>query len=270
MAEEVPIHNLNYQKAILILSYVIININILSIFISLIVIKCKTKNIKKLRSKLFGLIIIDSIIVLLSTNLMSFLPSLINELFSICFNLIEFYLLLSFIYQIINNTEISKLAKKVKLVNPIYFINIYLILVFPYHKYIDSKIISIFQHQASLICLILLYRYLRNIFKKTASHLLSIDFRTKTIYIYLNRLNLYCLIFIFCYNSTRFLSILMFNDNDNDNPYAVYFGIALTTFKIGTKFFVIIIFNVIIYSLNKTNFKNYIIDENMEIIETKV
>ena len=265
MSEEVSILDNNFNKAILILSYAVIEINICSIFISLIAIKCRSKNIKKLRNKFFGLIIVDSIIVLLSTNILSFFHSLIIELFSICFSLIEFYLLLSFIYQIINNTEISKLAKKVKLINPIYLIITYFIVNLPYHKYLDSKIISIFQNLVTLICLILFFRYLRNIFKTTSSNLLSIDFRTKKVYIYLNNLNLICLIFIVCYISTKFLSILMIN-----NTYEVYCGIALTIFKVGTKYFALIILNVIIYSLNKTNFKNYIVDENMEIIQTKI
>lgn len=56
MSEEVSILDNNFKKAILILSYAVIEINICSIFISLIAIKCRSKNIKKLRNKFFGLI----------------------------------------------------------------------------------------------------------------------------------------------------------------------------------------------------------------------
>ncbi len=64
MGEEGSILENNFQRATLILSFAIIIINISSIFIPLIVIKCKAKKIKKLRNKLFELIIIDTIIVL--------------------------------------------------------------------------------------------------------------------------------------------------------------------------------------------------------------
>ena len=127
MDEETEI---NIKKANVILAYIFIEINIIIIFITVFMFKSTNKNLRKLKYIFFALIILDSLSFVLYENIVFFLNPFIIDIIFTCLNSIEFYIFISFYYQIFKTTTISKLAKKVDLINPIQLSIFFFLLVF--------------------------------------------------------------------------------------------------------------------------------------------
>ena len=148
MYDDNEIKNQYYKKVRLNLCYIINEINFFIIFLSIIIIKSKTRNIKILKVKLSILITIETISVFFYTCFahIKYIMNLpITELFFKSLATIEFYLYISFIYQIINNTKISNKPKKVKLINSFHLSVLFLVITLSYNKYlqINQKIINL-------------------------------------------------------------------------------------------------------------------------------
>ena len=256
MNEELDNPSININILDLILGYMNILFNICIIIILFAKIKNRENNIKILKQKLFFLIIFDTISDLVYNNKIFFLNSLASDIIFGCLSLIVFYLFISFIYAIFNCTEIYVLAKKPKMMNPIYLAISLLLLNFPLYKYTKNIVSNILSLFLVLCCFLILYFYFRKITKNISNHLLAGDFQSKKAYSYLNMINIYCVFILFCYTLTKGFYIFL-------NPENIKFvEIALSVFNYGIKYYVISLSTLIIYTFNKKAYKRF----NEEII----
>jgi hypothetical protein len=241
------------DKANMILSYIFSLFNFFIIIISHYILKAKSNNLKLLKIKLFALIIIDSISSLMYINYRFYFDLFFYELFFSILTSIEFYLFISFIYQIFNTTEISQNSKSLKLINPIQLCVLFLLQIFSYYKftYLYSLFLIILQRIIIFICIALLYRHLRNAITTISIRLLSKDLQNKKIYYYLKIINLVGLIFMLCNNTVQAFLFMVKN-----NSSQMYIKIALNSINYGIKYFIFILFEVIIYTLSNSYYKN--------------
>ena len=240
----------------LVLGYMIILFNICIIIILFAKIKDRENNIKLLKQKLFFLIIFDTISDLLYNNKIFLLNSITSDIIFGCLSLIEFYLFISFIYEIYNSTEIYVLAKKPKMMNPVYLAISLVLLNFPLYKYTNNIILNILSLFLILCCFLILYLYFNKTSKSISKHLVAGDFQSKKAYSYLNMINIYCVFISICYTLTKGFFIFL-------NPeYVKFVEIALSVFNYGIKYYVFSISTLIIYTFNKKSFKRF----NEEII----
>jgi hypothetical protein len=262
MDEETEI---NIKKANVILAYIFIEINIIIIFITVFMFKSTNKNLRKLKYIFFALIILDSLSFVLYENIVFFLNPFIIDIIFTCLNSIEFYIFISFYYQIFKTTTISKLAKKVDLINPIQLSIFFFFVSFPYHKYshIFPKIINIVEYIFILCCSTLLYRYFSNTTRTIKNNLLPRDITSAKIFYFLQVLNSICLLLIVCYNVTKFIRILI------PETFKIYIEIVLNTINFGLKYYIFLLFIAIIYLLNK-NKTGFNADETDRIIFSQV
>ena len=238
----------NYEKAIMILSYIFSIFNLFIIIFSLFILSTNIKNIRFLKLKLFGLIFIDSISLLLYA-IFKDEESLFLELLFSALNSIEFFFFISFLYQIFNNTEISK---GVELINPFQIFFLFILIIFSYYKFslLYREIVNCIQYILILSCLIFLYKYFKNTLTIISSHLKSNDIRNRKIYYYLQILNNISLILLFCYNIIKMIIIFIHNQY-----IKVFLEVGLNAINQGLKYFIFILFEIIIYTLHNKNYK---------------
>jgi len=252
----------NFEKANLILSYIFSIFNLLIVIFSLFLLTSKKKNIRILKYKLFGLIFIDSISLIIY-QIFKNEDSLYFELLFSGLNSIEFYFFISFLYQIFNNTEISKLAKKVELINPFQIYILFLLIIFSYYKFsfLYRELVNCIQYFIIIGCLIFFYKYLKYIIITISSHLISNDLPNKKIYYYLRILNNIGLFLLLCYNIIKLISVFIHNQF-----LKIILDIGLNTINQGLKYFIFLLFGIIIYTLNHKVYKiNF--DETVGIIQ---
>ena len=259
--------NINFKKAKKILGYIFLFFNIIIIFISSFLLQSKTKSKKMLKLKLFIFIILDSISVFLFDKYGHIINPIVSDILIACLSSIEFYIFLSFIYQIYNNTEISVLAKKIVLIDPLHLSFLFLFVIFSYHKYSQLfKIINTIENIIILCCIILLYRYLRNITKTIRNNLLPRDIESAYVFYSLRMLNSICFLLMVCYYGLKLIIIY------SPERFQLYINIALEIIKFGLKYSIFVIFGIIIYLFNKNlniNIKNNN-EENDKIIFAQV
>ena len=253
------------EKANMILSYIFSLLNIIILIISFYILRTKTKNLIFLKYKLFALIIIDSISSLLYINYRQNLNLFFSEiLFSILMS-VEFYLFLSFIYQIFNSTEMSQNSKGIGLINSLQLCLLFLLQIFSYHKfsYLYSQILNIIQRIINFVCLILFYRYLKNAITTINVRLMSKDLQNRKVYYYLKISNVIGLIFFLCNTIIQLIYFSIKNES-----YQMYVTVIFNSINYGFKYFIFILFEVIIYTLGKDYFKNNT-DEQVNIFQNK-
>ena len=261
-------NNIEIKKANIILGYISLEINIIIILVSLYLFNLKQKFIKKLLFKFFTLIILDSISFIIyeniSKNFKYIILQIIGDLLFSCFSTIEFYLFLSFIYQIYNHTKISILSKKITIIAPLQLSFIFLFVTFSYHNYSKFyKIINFLENVIILCCITLLYRYLKNITKTIKNNLLPRDLLSATIFYFLRILNYIGFFSTVCYYVLKLINIY------TPNTYKTFMSVALNTINFGYKYIIFFIFAVIIYYYNK-NINVYKPEETDKIIYTQV
>ena len=251
----------NYEKANMILSYIFTVFNLFIIIMSLFI-STNTKNIRFLKLKLFGLIFIDSISLILYTIFKNE-ESLSYELLFSALNSIKFYFFISFLYQIFNNTKISKTAKELQLINPFQIFILFILIIFSYSKFslLYPEIINCIQYIIILSCLIFFYKYFKNKIKIISSKIKINDIRNIKIYYYLKILNNISLILLFCYNIIKMIIIFIHNQY-----LKVFLEVGLNTINQGLKYFMFFLFMFII---NILNHKIYIgnLDETIRIYQ---
>ena len=249
----------NYEKANMILSYIFTVFNLFIIIMSLFI-STNTKNIRFLKLKLFGLIFIDSISLILYTIFKNE-ESLSYELLFSALNSIKFYFFISFLYQIFNNTKISKTAKELQLINPFQIFILFILIIFSYSKFsfLYPEIVNCIQYIIILSCLIFFYKYFKNTIKIISSNIKVNDIRNIQIYYYLKILNNISLILLFCYNIIKMIIIFIPNQY-----FKVFLEVGLNTINQGLKYFMFFLFTFIIYTLNHKNYKEYL-DETIRI-----
>lgn len=254
----------NFESASLILAFIFAIFNLFIIIISLFKLSSKNKNLKMLKYRLFSLIIMDSITSLIYSNYRYKFDLFSSELFFSVLSSIEFYLFISFIYQIFNSTDISQNAKSIELVSPIHFCTIFLLIFFSYHKfsYLYAKLLNIVEYIIIFACLALLYRYFKDTIASIIVHLVTKDVQTRKVYYYLNIANTIGLSFLMFIYIIKLILIFI------DESYHIYFDVALISINYGLKYFVFILFEVIIYTLSKNYYKNNT-DEIVGIFQKK-
>ena len=248
-------NDINMKRAKIILSYFYFIFNIIIIFLCLYLVQSKNEFMKILKYKLFTLIILDSISFSLFENFTKNLISIFNEkvidIIFVCLSSIEFYIFLSFIYQIYDNAKISKLAKKKILINPVYLSFLFIFVIFSFHKYTKIyKTLNSIENIIILCCITLLYRYLRNITKTIKNNLLPRDIKSAYIFYSLRMLISICFLLMVCYYALKLIIIL------TPQIYKIYVNIALYTVNFVFKFYIFVFFAVIIYQFNKNYFIN--------------
>lgn len=252
----------NFEVVNIILACIFSLLNIFITLFSIFILKSNKKIIRGLKFKLLGLIFIDSINIIIYaffTNEKSFL----YELFFSALSSFEFYFFISFLYKIFLNTKMSILAKEVGLLNPLQIYFLFILVIFPYNKFnfMYSKLFNCIQYTIIIIFLITLYKYFQKTIIIISSHLISKDSANVIIYSYLNKLNKLCLILILCYNIIKIISIFIYVEY-----YEIFFQIGLNTINQGLKYYIFLLFDVIIFTLsNKVNIINS--DEKVEIVK---
>ena len=241
----------SFDKANIILSYIFSIFNLFIIIFSLFIISSKTKNIRFLKLKLFGIIFIDSISLILYT-IINNEETFIHELLFSALYSIEFYFCISFLYQIFNNTEMSRLSKGVELISPFQIFIFFILIIFSYYKFsfLYREIVKCIQYIIILSSLLLLYKYFNNTINIISSHLRSNDFKSRKIYYYLKILNNISIILLFCYNVVKMVIIFIHNQY-----YKIFLEVGLNTINQGLKYFIFILFEVIIYTMNTKRYK---------------
>ena len=236
----------SFEKANIIISYIFSFFNICFIIISSYILKSIKKGPKLLKYKLLSLLITETISLILYANLKyNYDTFLIDFLFSL-FTTTEFYLLLSFFYQIVNTTEISKSSKSVHLVNPFLLTFIFFLIIFPYYRIFTlySKTFKFLQYIVLLRSLLFLYRYFNNTIQLIIKYLVSKDIESKKVFYYLKYTNMIILGFLVVYYLIKIIAIYITHE-----IYILYIELILNTInKINKN-----------NSLNKFIFFNYII-----------
>ena len=248
-----------FEKAEILLSLIFSICNILIIIASLFLLNSKNENNNKLKYKLFILIITDLISLIFYTYFYNDSNLFLREIFFSACTSIEFYFFLSFIYQIFFNTTVSKSPKEVELIKLNHLCFVFPFLIFSYYKFTSlySQIINILQSIITVISLILLCNYIKKAIEIMTGNLISKDTKNHKIYNYLNILDTICLIVLSCYNLTNFIYISIENE-----LYQLYLEIILNAINHSLKYFIYILFAIIIFTLNK----NYYRSNNDEIV----
>lgn len=242
-----------FTKTNLVLSLIFSSFNIIIIIILCFLLYSKNNNLKLLKYKLIVFIIIDSISSLLSTNEVYEFDETIGELLVSLLMTIEFYIFISFFYQIFNSTEIAQNTKQLVLINPLLLSILFLIQIFSYQKIveIDLHSILIIQRIIVFVSLILLYKYLKDKITAISNRLILKDIQNKRIYHYLNIIILVGVIFMACNNFIKLYLVFI-----EYSSYQLYIDIAVNSFSYGFKYFIFTLFAIIIYILGKDYYKN--------------
>lgn len=236
-----------------ILGYLFILFNACIMFILIIKIKNREKNIKRHKIKLCMLIIFDSISTLLYIyKHFLFKLNFIFVILSLC----VFYLFISIIYDIFNSTEIHVLAKRPKMRSKL-AITIFLFLInLSYYKLTKNKIFNIVVFIFIICGLILIYIYFFKLSKNISNNLIAGDFQGKKIYNFFNMINIYCLSMLIASNITKIFLIFLSKKD------IIYAELAISIFNYSIKYYVFSLLLLIIINLNKKSYKQY----NEEII----
>ena len=260
-------NDINLKKINIISGYVFLGSNICIIFVLIFLIRSRKKNIRMLKYKLFALMILDSMLFFIYENIIKNLTYIFNpivgDILFACLSSIEFYLFISFIYQIFNCTEISKLAKKIVLIDPLLLTFLFLFVTFSYHKYLNlfPEIIKIVEHIIILCCITLLYRYLRDKTKIIKNNLLPKDINSAIAFNSLKKLNSIGFLFIVCYYALKIITKYM------PKIFFIMIYIILNGINFLFKYFIFFSFAIMIYQLNEKRIEIKT-DETYKIIYT--
>lgn len=261
MEEEAYISFSDYHYSNQILSYILCFINPFIIMVSLFITKAKNKNIKKLQLKLYALLIIDTNSEFFYANYVNYFNLLIPKIIFSFLSTIEFYILISIIYQIFNTSESPK-KQKIELVNSIQLSFLFFLVDFFYYKYSYSnqQIIIIIIYIIIFCCIQIFYRYMRNKINEIANKLKERNTQSKKIYYYLKILNTANVIFFTIYNIFKLISEFV------NNQIKIFILIGISPINYGLKYFIIIFLVIIIYTVNKFKFKHkYFSEERIGI-----
>ena len=261
------IKNPNYKKVSLYLCYIITEINFCIIFLLIIIVKSKTRNIRMLKIQLSLLIIIDTISYFFYTcfaHIKRIMDLSMTDLFFKGLATIEFYIYISFIHQILNNVKASRKSKNQKLALSFNLSVIFLVIILSFNKYvkINQKIINMINYIIIFLSIILLYIYVQKKISniRTEKYLLN-----QKLSYYLRFVNLISLFSLLSYNGIKLISKFFYKEQ----KHGIYLQIILNIFNYGMKYFVFVIFSIIIYTLNKNYNKRYILNGSIRVIKTK-
>ena len=244
-----------------ILTVIFCQSNLFIILFNIFFIKSKNKDIKFLKYSFCGIIFMESVASIFYTIFRYTDNSLAFEFIYSLLLTVEFYFILLYIYHIFNNSEISKLARKTKLIQPIKICIIFYIFIFSYDafSFLNKKVINIIQSMTNLCGILILYIYLRHKIKEIQNNLEVKAFLNKRIFSYLKFINNSSLYYLTIYNIIKLLSIFLFNQVN-----LLYIEIALNTIKVAFKYFMFFFFSAITYQLSNKK-PNLVFDEAIKI-----
>ena len=254
----------NFYEANVILCYIFIIINAFIMIFSTFIFITRSQKIKLLKTRLYEFILIDSLsfIINIHKNSKNYGATFLYELFFSSIISFEFFIFISFIYQIFNTTETSNLSQNLELKNPNLLSMLSFFIIFPYHKisYHYHQLINIMQYIIILCCIIIFFKYLSNTIISISRNITSINKQDTKIYQDLKMLNLICLILLLSFNVLKVLLLFI------PNSLQIYIEILLTIINQSLKYLIIILFGNIIYALNKKS-NNNITEEAVNIIQ---
>jgi len=240
----------SFEEANIILTYIFTFIDIIILIFSSFYLKSINKESKLLKYKFLLYIIINMSMRLISISEYYNINSLYKELIITSFFSFQFFLIISFIMQVIedllNNNKINEKIDIVKLCIRFFFIFI------SYDKFLFSfskKNICLLQNIIILLSIFRLYNYLRKRINEPIQNLTPKDYTKNEIYSFLHTLfslsffsfNLYYIFKIF------FLLI-------NTTLYMIYIKLCLFIFNESSKYLVILIFLGALFKFNRNSY----------------
>ena len=238
----------NFEGADIAVSYLFSFINVLMLVPPMKFLKSKKENIKLLRKKLFSIFIIDIIIRIL--YIMTYYHSnvLLKEIFFTGMPSSQFYLIISFLEQIINDEEIILQAIELKQANPLELSILFFLFIFSYDKFslTFSKHISLLQSLINLCCIYKLYVYFKDIVLIIVEGISNNKIKSSIIYSFIINLPFSSLQFFIAFNILKILTLFVEN-----SLYLIYMKIILIIFKETSKYFVIFILESLLFFLDK-------------------
>ena len=246
---------INFEKANILLIYIfsLFDFGILIIFYRCF--NTKNINIKIFTCKIFAIIIIDIFSKVLYSIAYNHFNTISNELFYAILMTNKFYLVISFIYQIIYDSLRFINLKKIKLLNLIQMSFIYFFIIFPYDKFFNifPNVLTFLQIVIILINLLILYRYILEIIKKEIQ---KYNVSNNNVYLYLKILNYASLILFICYYFAKIIELFF-----NKKYFIIYIKISINIFYQSIKYLLFYIFIKLIYILSE-NYDNKFAQNN--------
>jgi len=235
------------EEANIILTYIFVCLDSIILIFSFFYLKSINKESKLLKNKFLLYIIINVTMRLISLSEYYNINSLYKEIIITSFFSFQFFLIISFIIQVIedllNNNKINEKIDIVKLCIRFFFIFI------SYDKFLLSfskKNICLLENIIILLSIFRLYNYLRKRINEPIQNLTPKDYTKNDIYSFLH--TLFALSF-FSFNLYYILKIFLLFINTT--LYMIYIKICLFIFNESSKYLVFLIFWGTIFKFNR-------------------
>ena len=162
----------------------------------------------------------------------------------------QFFLILSFLEQILDNIHASNQQYAYKQVNTIGLSILFFLFIFSYDKfsYSFSKHLCFIQSIINLGCLFKLYEYLRDIILIIVEGINNSKVERSFIYSFIKNLPLSSLEFFVIFYCLKIISLFIEN-----SLYLIYIKIIIIIIKETSKYFVFFIVGAILFILSKDN-----------------
>ena len=258
----------NEQRLRRIIYYIFIFFNFVILNLAIFILRANRK-VLLLKGKLLIFFAIDILQKIIINKYNRSIKSISRELILSILTSFEFYLIISFLYEILNKERLSNKYKYVDLINRFKLSIIFTLLIFPYHTFINHntnlfKNIEIF----TTFCFILgIYQYLKIVINEVIYNIQPEQFQMRQIYKYLNDLNNICAILFACYYILKIFSILI-----EKTIIIFYINFIMIVINNGLKYLIFFVLSAIILKLpknfyNNTSLNNRIYDDKIVIIK---
>ena len=245
-----------YESAETILTLLFAFIDGAIIICSLFNFNSKNKKIYLLKCKLFGLFLIDILLRIMYAKKYHKLKSVYNEIIFTFLKTYQFFLILSFLEQIFNDTRLNKKGKFYKKLSCKQLCIIFSLVTFSYEKFTNSqKEICLIQSLIIIYCIFVLYIRLRNKIIKIVDNLVSQkENQRKKTYLCILGSPFISFIFYFSYYILRILFLTLENQE-----HIIYANIILTIIIDSSKYFLFSILELLLYVIgnNKMQKEQY-------------
>lgn len=257
----------NEQKLKEIIYYIFIFFHILILHLAVFILRCNSK-VLLLKGKLFVFLVIDIIQKIFINKKISFMQSITLELFLSILTSFEFFLVISFVYEILNKKRYK--WKYVELINRFKLSITFTLLAFPYHLFIDknTKVFKNIEIILSFCFFFCVYYYLKILINEAIyNNIQPEDSQMRQIYAYLKDLNKIVLILFICYYALKIVSSSIEN-----RVIIFYIKISLEVINNGLKYLIFFVLSALTIKLpkifyNDANYYNRDSEDKMIIIE---
>ena len=236
-----------YENAETILTLLFAFIDLTIIIFSLFNLKSKNKKIYLLKYKLFGLFLVDIVLRILYAKKYHKINSVYNEIVFSFLKTFQFFLILSFLEQIFNDTRLNKKGKFYKKLSCKQLCITFSLVIFSYEKFSNShKDICLIQSLIIIYCIFVLYTRLRNKIIKIVDNLASQKTnRRQNTYLCILGSPFICFIFYLTYYILKILFLTL------ENPdHIIYANIILKIIIDSSKYFLFSILELLLYVID--------------------